>query len=83
MIETVTLGNTMRIVEVSSPSSFPMGCSVYTNDPVGPWIVDDFELEFQQPPVAVPELSPIGAVVAAVIIATIGVAIIRRWSSVL
>ncbi len=47
----VVLDGLMRTLEVSveGPSTFGMGCSVYSNEPEGTWIVDNLELHYELP----------------------------------
>jgi hypothetical protein len=78
--DTATLGPVTQVLEVSSASSFPLGCEVLPQGPAGLWIVDDLELDFQPPAPPVPTLTRAGAAVLAVLISVLGAAFILRFA---
>jgi hypothetical protein len=72
-----TLGSAMQALEVSTTQSFPMGCEITPISGTGQWIIDDLELDFQQPTAPIPMLSGSGLVAFIGLIVLIGVVLIR------
>ena len=72
-----TLGAGMQILEVSTASSFPLGCEVFPVDLQGRFVVDDLELDFQQPAAPIPLQSGVGIAVYVALIALTGGVLVR------
>lgn len=73
----VTLGAGMQTLEVSTAYSFPLGCEVNPVDPGGLWIVDDLEIDFQQPAAPIPAQSGVGIAAYIALIALAGGVLVR------